>query len=228
MNIKDFVLFEDKDIIVLNKPAGWLSIPDGYSPTLPCLKYALAQEFGRIWVVHRLDKLTSGVILFAKNEDAHRNLNGQFNRHIISKNYRAIAHGYPIWNEKVIQIPLHVDGDRHHRTIADQARGKPAQTHVILQHKNEQYCFLDIFPKTGLTHQIRAHLASCGIPVVGDRLYWRAGQIDRKHSFEYPFSFGHMYLHAYSLKVQHPLDHKSMQFFAPEPPYFKRFYHDYF
>jgi RluA family pseudouridine synthase len=220
MNFKEFVLFEYDSLIVLNKPAGWLSIPGGYATDEPCLKQILAEEFGRIWAIHRLDKLTSGVILYAKNEDAHRILNEQFSRHLTSKNYRAIAHGFPVWERKTIQIPLRVDGDRHHRTLADTMGGKPAQTRVVLIEHDNQFCRLDIFPKTGLTHQIRAHLSACGLPIVGDRLYWRAGQFNRKNSYEYPYPLEKMYLHAYALTINHPLSNETLEFTAPEPLYF--------
>jgi len=223
MNFKEFVLFEDGNIIVLNKPAGWLSIPGGYATADPCLKQVLAEEYGQIWTVHRLDKLTSGVILFAKNENAHRILNEQFSQRLIAKNYQAISHGFPVWVEKTIQIPLRVNGDRHHRTVPDAINGKPAQTRVILCQHNEHFCRLDIFPKTGLTHQIRAHLSACGLPIVGDRLYWRAGRINIKNCYEYPYSHENMYLHAYSLNIQHPLTDEPLQFIAAEPHYFSKF-----
>ena len=225
MNFKDFILFEDDSIIVLNKPAGWLSIPGGYASDAPCLKLVLAQEFGQIWAVHRLDKLTSGVILFAKNENAHRNLNSQFSNRIPAKNYRAISHGFPIWQEKIIRIPLRVNGDRHHRTIPDIPQGKPAETKVRVLEQNELFCKLDVFPKTGLTHQIRAHLAACGLPVAGDHLYWRAGRSFIKNSYEYPFKDENMCLHAFSITLQHPLTHQPVQFAAPEPDYFSNSYH---
>ena len=223
MNFNDFVLFEDESIIVLNKPAGWLSIPGGFESDEPCLKEILAQEFGRIWTVHRLDKLTSGVILFAKNETAHRHLNEQFSQRMTAKNYRAISHGFPVWKEKDIQIPLLVNADRRHRTIANEKLGKPAQTLVVVRQYDAHFSRLDITPKTGLTHQIRAHLSTCGLPIVGDRLYWRAGRLDTRNCYDYPFSYENMCLHAYSLNIKHPLTQEPMQFIAPEPDYLARY-----
>ena len=223
MNFNDFVLFDDGNIIVLNKPSGLLSIPDGYDSAQPNLKLALEQEFGRIWVVHRLDKLTSGVILYAKNADAHRALNEQFSRHIPSKNYRAISYGFPVWAEKIIKIPLKVNGDRTHRTVPDEMQGKQAISRVVLRRKYDRHCALDIFPKTGLTHQIRAHLSTCGLPIVGDPLYWRASQMKGKLISNFPIQYPYMFLHAYSLEILNPHDQKPMQFIAPEPIYMQSF-----
>jgi RluA family pseudouridine synthase len=222
MNFKEFILFEDNDIVVLNKPTGLLSIPDGYDLAQPSLKNELAAEFGRIWAVHRLDKLTSGVILYAKNEGAHRDLNEQFNRHSISKNYRAITAGFPVWQEKSINARLRVNGDRRHRTIWDARHGKAAQTRVVLLYHDDCYSCLDVFPSTGLTHQIRAHLALYGLPIVGDPLYWHTCGLDRQKSADKDFHKD-MYLHAYSIIIQHPANQQEMEFIAPQPAYFSSF-----
>ncbi|MDK2980040.1 MAG: tRNA pseudouridine32 synthase / rRNA pseudouridine746 synthase [Chloroflexota bacterium] len=220
MDCKDFVLFEDESLVVLNKPAGWLSIPGGYAATLPSLKEMLALEYGQIWAVHRLDKMTSGVLLFARTEAAHRELNRQFSQRIPTKNYRAVCHGFPIWQERIIDVPLRVNGDRRHRTVVDLSAGKNAQTRVQVSQRNERFCAVDVYPKTGLTHQIRAHLAACGLPIVGDRLYWHLGAFPGKNQYTYPFEFENMYLHAYSISLQHPLTQDPVQFIAPEPVYF--------
>lgn len=225
MNFKEFTLFEDNDIIVLNKPIGLLSIPDGYAPLQECLKNDLALEYGRIWTVHRLDKLTSGVILFAKNEQAHRDLNNQFSQHTITKNYRAIAYGFPIWKQTTITIPLRVNGDRRHRTVADEIHGKPALTMVNALNINNRTCYLDVFPKTGLTHQIRAHLAMLGLPIVGDRLYWRAGLMGQKDASIDPDGAAYLCLHAFTLQIEHPGSHEKMTFSAPLPAHFNSIDH---
>jgi RluA family pseudouridine synthase len=214
------IIYEDDSIAVINKPSGLLSIPDGYNPALPCLMNELAHRYGRIWVVHRLDKLTSGIIIFAKSEQAHRNLNKQFSEHRITKNYRAIAHGSPIWQEKSIGIPLKVNGDRRHRTVPDSKGGKSARTMVNVIQKNQYSCYLDIFPASGLTHQIRAHLSCIGHPIVGDRLYWRLCSPDKRKIYQYPFKYDFMRLHAYSITFFHPEEGSEISFKCDPPAYF--------
>lgn len=223
MDYKNFVIFEDNEIILVNKPSGLLSIPDGYNPTLPCLKNQLSSSYGRIWTVHRLDKLTSGIILFAKNKEAHRNLNIQFTEHKISKNYRALSHGFPIWKEIFLDCPLKINGDRHHRTIADLKFGKKAATKLIVLKKCDQFCYLDIFPTTGLTHQIRSHSALLGLPIIGDRLYWQQCSLNNKNMRQYPYKYDNMMLHSFSICFNHPKNNEKVTFCAPLPDYFNFF-----
>ena len=93
--IKKYIIHEDKEIIVINKPEGLLTIPDGFQPNLPNLRDLLISKFGSIWVVHRLDKPTSGLLIFAKNCDSHKILNKQFQNREIKKSYLALVHGFP-------------------------------------------------------------------------------------------------------------------------------------
>ena len=220
MDIKSRIIFDDKDLVIVNKPSGMLSIPDGYNPDLPCVKNALANLFGRIWTVHRLDKKTSGILVFAKNKSAHRELNIQFSRHQIHKEYRARVHGVPVWDRKTIDIPLKVNGDRRHRTVPDSQNGKAAKSTFYVIERLEKTCMMKVVPETGLTHQIRSHSSCLGFPIFGDDLYWRQGNFQESYSYQYPFPQDKLYLHAISISFKHPSLGKNMTFKTPLPDYF--------
>ncbi len=97
------ILHIDPDILAVNKPSGLLTIRDGYNPLQPCLKEMLERDHGKVWVVHRLDKDTSGTILFARSAQTHRELNQQFEKHTVQKTYFALVHGSPCWQERFVQ-----------------------------------------------------------------------------------------------------------------------------
>lgn len=105
-DLDSLIIYEDKNILVVNKPSGLLTIKDGYDPFLPNLYDILIANYQKLWAVHRLDKETSGVLVFAKSADAHRFLNTQFDNRLISKSYNAIVHGVPEWEEKTIDSYL--------------------------------------------------------------------------------------------------------------------------
>ncbi len=219
------ILYQDSALLVVNKPAGLSTLPDGYTPTLPYLRSILEQQFGRLWTVHRLDKGTSGVLLMARSAEAHRKLNTQFERHSVSKTYHALAIGVPDWAEKTVDRPLRSNGDRQHRTIIDMQAGKPAITHFRVLERFSQACLLEAIPETGRTHQIRAHLSYLGLSIIGDTLYSprRAGLSDadksplrQDSSLSAQLGAG-IGLHARSLEVDHPLSGERMKFEAPYP-----------
>jgi tRNA pseudouridine32 synthase / 23S rRNA pseudouridine746 synthase len=195
ISIKKYIMYEDKKIIAINKPEGLLTIPDGYQKNLPNLFNILKLFIPNLWIVHRLDKLTSGIVLFAKDPFVHKDLNFQFENRSIGKKYIAVTHGFPCWEEKLIDLPLRINGDRRHRTVIDEARGKPARTKVTIIEKNERCSLLSIFPKTGYTHQIRCHLSSIGHLVLGDDLYRYFQFKDQKNTHKYP----RLFLHAESI-----------------------------
>jgi len=211
--LKEKILYEDNDLIAINKPSGVLSIEDGYDRNKLNLRTTLNKAYGKIWTVHRLDKYTSGVILFAKKKESHRQLNLSFANREPEKNYRAIVNGFPVWDSFDINLPLKVNGDRDHRTIFDPVNGKPASTRIIRLSSTERYSYFDIFPSSGLTHQIRAHLSASGFPIFGDRLYWYCCDANGKSDF--PFS--NFFLHALSITFRHPVLNKHIQISAPMP-----------
>ncbi|HAF61588.1 MAG TPA: hypothetical protein DCK95_04610 [Anaerolineaceae bacterium] len=212
------VLYKDEDILAVNKPGGLRTIPDGYDKNVPCLRNILSQNFGEVWVVHRLDKETSGILLFARNANAHRSLNMQFEHREIHKEYKTVVHGSPMWEKKTITIPLLKNGDRHHRTIPDTARGKKAVSNVEVLKRYETETFLSISIESGITHQIRAHLAYCGLPVVGDSLY---GAYRFTHSLEtYHPDSDKLLLHAHNIWFHHPKTGEPIHIHSLLPPYF--------
>lgn len=201
-------LWQDEAIVVINKPAGLPTLPDGYDKTAPHVKSLLEAEFGRLWVVHRLDKETSGVLLLARTADAHRLLNQQFDVHQVAKVYHALVIGSPQWDEQTIDAPLQPNGDRRHRTIP-KAGGKPAITHAKVLERFGAYTLIEARPTTGRTHQIRAHLGFvAGLPLVADALY----------GCKIPLAalpIGRVALHACSLAFTHPQRGERLTIEAP-------------
>lgn len=211
------ILFEDNDILVINKPAGILSIPDGYNPSLPYLQQHLESEYGRLWIVHRLDKGTSGVMVLARNPEVHRRLNQSFREREVHKNYHGLIWPVPEWTEHVIDTPLKINADRRHRTRANLAQGKPAWTGCVILDKWPLAARAAITIKTGLTHQIRAHLRELGIILLGETLY-DAGLPQA------PIAMPRIMLHARLIEFQHPANGERVSFSAPYPDDFRAAY----
>ncbi|MBA4385649.1 MAG: RluA family pseudouridine synthase [Anaerolinea sp.] len=208
------ILYQDDSLIVVNKPAGLLTIRDGYNPDLPTVKTILEEDFGRCWIVHRLDKETSGVLIIAKNETAHRLINLAFQNHEINKIYHAIVLGVPSENEYILNLPLRIDGDRKHRTVVDFENGKPAISSVSIITVFEYYSLVSIKPETGYTHQIRAHLAYSGYPILGDKLY-------QKPNSNQTDLISRTALHAYQITFIHPLSNSPVTIQAEYPEDFR-------
>ncbi len=167
----DLVIWHDDALLVVNKPAGLPTLVDGYDPQAPFLAGILKKDWDPLWIVHRLDRQTSGVIIFARTALAHRDLNIQFEKRLAQKTYHALVIGSPDWSEKSISLPLRANGDRKHRTVIDAQRGKAARTDFSLLETFADYALVAAQPRSGRTHQIRAHLAAIGHPIVMDLLY---------------------------------------------------------
>ena len=201
------LLHEDEHIIVVNKPAGFSVLPDGWDKDAPYLVQTLEADHGKIWVVHRLDKTTSGVMVFARNAQAHRHLNIQFEKRGTEKIYHAIANGSPAWNEKTAKHPLRVNVGHKHRTVVDSTKGKRSETRFMILKRYQQQVTIEARPLTGRAHQIRVHAYALGIPLLGDVLYGapESALIARPA------------LHAYSLSFTHPVSNERVRFAAPYP-----------
>src|SRR5437867_12169224 len=118
------ILHEDEHLLVLDKPAGLPVLPDGWEKDAPYLVKILEDQYGRIFIVHRLDKITSGVMVFARDAETHRALNIQFESHQAEKTYHALVEGHPKWDEKIAKHPLRANVGHKHRTMVDDKNGK--------------------------------------------------------------------------------------------------------
>jgi RluA family pseudouridine synthase len=202
------IIWSDEALLVVNKPAGLPALPDGYNPQAAHLKSLLEPAYGKLWVVHRLDRETSGVMALARSAAAHRALNTQFQERQTGKRYHALLSGAPEWDAQTANAPLLPNGDRRHRTIVDQRQGKPARTAFRILERFEGYALVEAAPETGRTHQIRAHLAYLGYPILADVLYGGA-------KVNQPHILSRTALHAWSLELAHPLTGEPLRFTAP-------------
>lgn len=219
------LLHEDPSLLVADKPSGWLSINDRYDPDAPVILSALEKTYGKLFVVHRIDKDTSGVLLFARNADAHRILSEQFYTHEVQKKYIALVRGIPDTEEWTCDLPLRVDADKLHRTIIDARRGKDAFTRFKLLESLGNYAMVEAYPETGRTHQIRVHLAATGYPIACDPLYgdgkpillsslkrrWKGDLYEEKPLI------ARTALHAEYLSFIHPVSNERFEVSSPLP-----------
>lgn len=209
--IRELVMFEDGQVLVVNKPAGLPVLPDGWEPEAPYLTQLLSEKYPGLMVAHRLDKVTSGVMVFALTPEAHRHLNMQFERHETQKTYHAICVGLPRWDEHTAKHKLRVNVGHSHRTMVDNGKGMPAETHFAVLRRLGRHALLECTPATGRTHQIRVHAYALGVPLLGDTLY-SAPPTDW---IERPA------LHARTLSFSHPVTGEKINFEAPYPEDFR-------
>ena len=220
-NIPLDIIYEDDDIIVINKPKGLVVHPANGNPDgtlvnaiMAICKESLSGIGGKIrpGIVHRLDKDTSGILIVAKNDKAHINLSNQIKNREMKKIYIALVRGVVNENEATIDMPIG-RSTKDRKKMAVRKDGKEAITHFKVLKRFPKYTLLEVKIDTGRTHQIRVHLAEIGYPVVGDMVYSNG-----KNEFGV---VGQM-LHAQSLDFKHPTTGKKMHLEAELPEYFKK------
>jgi len=203
--------YKDDQILIINKPAGLSVLPEGWEKDSAYVVKILTEQLGKIFVIHRLDKTTSGVMVFARTAEAHRALNMQFDQRQARKIYHAIVLGNPKWDEHVARHPLRVNVGHKHRTMVDDKNGKPSETRFKVLKRYPAHTLLEAELMTGRTHQIRVHAYELGYPLLGDVLY-SAPETD---------IIARPALHAYSLSFNHPTTNERLTFTAPYPRDFK-------
>ena len=234
------LIYADDDMIAVNKAAGLLVAADRWDIEAPRLDLLIQKELPqiaplcqRLYAVHRIDKDTSGILLYALNAEAHRALNTAFQERKIKKTYRLLIHGRVQEEQFTVDLPLRADGDALHRTVVDKRRGKEAITHFTVLETFRQFSLLEARPITGRTHQIRAHLAAAGYPIVCDSLYGSGKPVllselkQRWHGDVYTEQplIRRLALHAYQLEGIHPRTSEPFSFTAEYAKDFKSTVH---
>jgi tRNA pseudouridine32 synthase/23S rRNA pseudouridine746 synthase len=198
------ILHEDDHLVAVSKPSGQVTIPGrGNLPGEP-LSTELARQLGRkVFVVHRLDRGASGVVLFAKDSDTHRDLSLQFERREVCKTYLVLVQGL-VKEDGHIDQPLRAFGSGR---MGIHSEGKPSQTDFKIRERLPAATLLEVTPHTGRRHQIRVHLYSIGHPVMGDTLYGKERPVG---------GVSRLMLHAWSLEFKN-LDQSCLYFKADLP-----------
>jgi 23S rRNA pseudouridine1911/1915/1917 synthase len=218
------ILLEDDAVLAINKPSGLLVLPDRYDHALLNLYDLLKETFGTIFVVHRIDRETSGIVLFAKTAEAHALLNTAFEQRQVEKKYRAIVSGTSHTDSGCIDLPIIENEHGVRKMKIDTKKGKEARTDYVVMERFDGYAFIEARPHTGRIHQVRIHLSSVGLPILADPLYgdgrgFFLSTIKRNYQGkeeEQPL-LGRTALHAFSLSFSHPVTSENILVEAPLP-----------
>ncbi|MCX7736713.1 MAG: RluA family pseudouridine synthase [Candidatus Kapabacteria bacterium] len=207
------IIFEDDYLLVLSKPAGFLTLPDRYDKSAPNLKNYLEKIYDEIFVVHRLDKDTSGIIVFAKDSETHKALNQQFEQNQVTKIYHVVVSGVIIDDEIKIDIPISQDLRKPGRSKPS-ATGKDSLTILRVLERFRNTTLVECNLVTGRHHQIRVHCSAIGHPLLVDDFYGKSdsfflSSIKRKYKYkkdvvERPI-ISRVTMHSYSIEFLHPV-----------------------
>ena len=214
------VMYEDNDILVVNKQKGLVVHPGNGNPNgtlvnaiMARCKDSLSGIGGEIrpGIVHRIDKDTSGLLIVAKNDKAHINMSEQIKNHEVVKTYLALVRGNVKENEATIDMPI-ARSNKDRTKMAVSKSGKKATTHIKVLERFDGFTYIKVNIETGRTHQIRVHMAQIGFPLVGDSVYSNGKN---------PFGVEGQMLHSSRLEFIHPVSGKHMDIEAPLPEYFE-------
>lgn len=201
------IIHADHEILLANKPAGLLSVPGKGEHLADCLLTRVQAAYPEALLVHRLDRDTSGIMVFALTPHAQRHLGLQFEKRHIRKIYVAQVHGRLEPKTGTVDLPLIVDWPNRPRQMVDHENGRPAQTDWRVMRHDDDSTRVRLMPKTGRSHQLRVHMLALGHPILGDPFYARGAARDAPR----------LMLHSQSLRLRHPDGGAGMTFSAPLP-----------
>ena len=225
-NISLDILYEDEDVIVVNKPKQMVvhPAPGHYSGTLVnALMYHCGNELSGIngtsrpGIVHRIDMDTTGSLIVCKNDESHVFIAEQIKEHSVNRRYRGIVYGVVKEEEGTVNAPIGRHPIERKKMAINEKNGKPAITHYKVLERFERYTYMEFKLETGRTHQIRVHMASIGHPLLGDTLY---------SSGRSPYKLQGQTLHAMTIGFIHPRTREYMEVTAPLPEYFEKILKD--
>lgn len=202
------VVYSDASLLLVNKPAGLLSVPGRGEDKQDCLARRVQAAYPDALIVHRLDMATSGLLVLARGKAMQQRLSAQFATRQVDKRYVAVVNGLPPLASGEIDLPLAADWPNRPRQKVDRLAGKPSRTrYQVLSHDPvANTTRLALWPDTGRTHQLRVHLLAIGHPIIGDELYAQAGGAGQR-----------LLLHAESLAFAHPETARPLAFCCPPP-----------
>ena len=215
------ILYEDKDILIVNKPKDMVvhPAPGHYEGTLVnAIMFHCKDELSGIngvlrpGIVHRIDKDTTGSIIICKNDEAHRKIAQQLKEHSITRKYRAIVYGRNMEEEGTVNAPIGRHPTDRKKMAINEKNGKPAVTHYKVLERFDKYTYIECQLETGRTHQIRVHMTSIGHPLLGDEVYGNT---------KCPFKLEGQTLHAMTIGFIHPTTGEYVEYEAPLPEYFE-------
>ena len=221
------ILYEDRSVLAIDKPPGWMLVPYNWDKTSRNLQLAISSAVigGAFWArsrnlkflkyIHRLDAETTGILLFAKSPGALRSIGDLFETRRMHKRYLAVVRGEPRENEWVCRAPLGPAPEEHGRHRVDQS-GKDAETKFNVIKRKDGLTLVEARPVTGRTHQIRLHLGEAKLPIVGDPMYGAAEDASRRDAL--------MALRAVELEYQDPFSRKRVHIRAPQEEFIQQFF----